>query len=44
LVFRIGTSGVPSLGFAYIQGSDGNNRRFSIHGVNREVATFPCAQ
>jgi E3 ubiquitin-protein ligase NEDD4 len=43
LQFVTGTSGVPSLGFAVLQGSDGNNRNFTIHGMVRGSTHFPCA-
>ena len=39
-----GTSGVPSGGFAVLQGNDGNVRKFTIHGVNAEICLYPHAQ
>ncbi len=34
LQFVTGTSGVPSQGFAYLQGNDGNIRKFTILGTS----------
>mmetsp|Transcript_79857 Transcript_79857/g.156606 ORF Transcript_79857/g.156606 Transcript_79857/m.156606 type:complete len:259 (+) Transcript_79857:1419-2195(+) len=42
LQFVTGTSGVPIQGFAYLQGNDGNVRRFTLHG-DRNVKVFPRA-
>ena len=42
LQFVTGTSGVPSRGFAYLQGNDGNIKNFAIHGM--EVGVYPRAQ
>ena len=39
---NIGTSGVPIQGFAYLQGNDGNIRKFTLHG-DRNVKVFPRA-
>lgn len=44
LQFVTGTSGVPSRGFSVLQGNDGNIKKFAIHGVDREVYTYPRAQ
>jgi E3 ubiquitin-protein ligase NEDD4 len=41
LQFVTGTSGVPSRGFAVLQGNDGNIKKFTIHGVDRETSIFP---
>jgi E3 ubiquitin-protein ligase NEDD4 len=41
LQFVTGTSGVPSRGFAYLQGNDGNIKLFTIHGVNRAQYPYP---
>lgn len=43
LQFVTGTSGVPSGGFAVLQGNDGNVRKFTIHGVNAEICLYPHA-
>lgn len=42
LQFVTGTSGVPVQGFAYLQGSDGNIKRFTVHG-DKNVKVFPRA-
>lgn len=42
LQFVTGTSGVPSRGFAFLQGNDGNIKKFAIHGM--EVGVYPRAQ
>jgi len=42
LQFVTGTSGVPGQGFAYLQGNDGNVRRFTLHG-DKNVKVFPRA-
>ena len=42
LQFVTGTSGVPSQGFAVLQGNDGNIRRFTLHG-DHNVKVFPRA-
>lgn len=42
LQFVTGTSGVPSRGFAYLQGNDGNVKKFAIHGM--EIGVYPRAQ
>lgn len=34
LQFVTGTSGVPSRGFSVLQGSDGNIKKFTLHGVD----------
>ena len=44
LQFVTGTSGVPSRGFGVLQGSDGNVRKFTIHGVRVDVCLYPRAQ
>lgn len=43
LQFVTGTSGVPARGFSVLQGSDGNIKKFAIHGVDRNQYTFPRA-
>jgi len=42
LQFVTGTSGVPAQGFAYLQGNDGNIRKFTVHG-DKNVQVFPRA-
>jgi hypothetical protein len=42
LQFVTGTSGVPIQGFAYLQGNDGNVRKFTRHG-DRNVKVVPRA-
>jgi len=42
LQFVTGTSGVPSQGFGFLQGNDGNIRKFTIHG-DKNVKVFPRA-
>lgn len=44
LQFVTGTSGVPSRGFAVLQGNDGNVRKFTIHGVPVGMCLYPRAQ
>lgn len=41
LQFVTGTSGVPSQGFAVLQGNDGNIRRFTITGMPLSQGIFP---
>lgn len=42
LQFVTGTSGVPSQGFAVLQGNDGNIRRFTINGLpDLDSGLFP---
>lgn len=43
LQFVTGTSGVPSRGFGVLQGSDGNVRKFAIHGVDPKQFHYPRA-
>lgn len=43
LQFVTGTSGVPSQGFAVLQGNDGNVRKFTINGSGLEHGLFPRA-
>lgn len=43
LQFVTGTSGVPSRGFSVLQGSDGNIRKFTIHGVEPGTLLYPRA-
>jgi hypothetical protein len=43
LQFVTGTSGVPSRGFSVLQGIDGNIKKFTIHGVDRNSYMFPRA-
>ena len=42
LQFTTGTAGVPVQGFGYLQGNDGNIRKFTIHG-DKNVHVFPRA-
>jgi E3 ubiquitin-protein ligase NEDD4 len=42
LQFVTGTSGVPVQGFAFLQGNDGNIRKFTLHG-DSNVKVFPRA-
>lgn len=42
LQFVTGTSGVPVQGFAFLQGNDGNIRKFTLHG-DKNVKVFPRA-
>lgn len=44
LQFVTGTSGVPSKGFSFLQGNDGNIKKFAIHGVDRSSYVYPRAQ
>jgi E3 ubiquitin-protein ligase NEDD4 len=44
LQFVTGTSGVPARGFSVLQGSDGNIKKFAIHGVERSAYPYPRAQ
>jgi E3 ubiquitin-protein ligase NEDD4 len=44
LQFVTGTSGVPSRGFSVLQGSDGNIKKFTIHGVQSSAFPYPRAQ
>jgi E3 ubiquitin-protein ligase NEDD4 len=44
LQFVTGTSGVPSKGFSFLQGNDGNIKKFALHGVDRKVYVYPRAQ
>lgn len=41
LQFSTGTSGVPFKGFAYLQGIDGNIKKFTIQGVDAKLFMFP---
>jgi hypothetical protein len=43
LQFVTGTSGVPSRGFSVLQGVDGNIKKFTIHGVDKDAQVFPRA-
>ena len=43
LQFVTGTSGVPSRGFAVLQGLDGNIKKFTIHGVDHGAYVYPRA-
>lgn len=43
LQFVTGTSGVPSRGFGVLQGNDGNVRKFTIHGVYKDMCLYPRA-
>ena len=44
LQFVTGTSGVPTRGFAVLQGNDGNIKKFAINGVDRNAYSYPRAQ
>lgn len=44
LQFVTGTSGVPSRGFSVLQGNDGNIKKFAIHGVDRNLYSYPRSQ
>lgn len=41
LQFSTGTSGVPARGFNYLQGIDGNIKKFTIQGISCDVSVFP---
>ena len=42
LQFVTGTSGVPVQGFGFLQGNDGNIRKFTLHGdKNVKVCMYP---
>ena len=41
--FVTGTSGVPAQGFAYLQGNDGNIRKFCINSISKSTSLFPRA-
>jgi len=43
LQFVTGTSGVPSRGFAVLQGVDGDIKKFTIHGVDLDKYPYPRA-
>lgn len=43
LQFTTGTSGVPAQGFAFLQGNDGNIRKFTINSIALEQSIFPRA-
>jgi len=43
LQFVTGTSGVPAQGFAYLQGNDGNIRKFCINSISVSSSLFPRA-
>ena len=43
LQFVTGTSGVPSRGFAVLQGNDGNVRKFTVHGIEVGSCLYPRA-
>lgn len=43
LQFVTGTSGVPTRGFSVLQGIDGNIKKFTIHGVERDTFVYPRA-
>jgi E3 ubiquitin-protein ligase NEDD4 len=40
LQFATGTCGVPSQGFGFLQGNDGNIRKFCLHG-DKNIKVFP---
>ena len=41
LKFSTGSSGVPNSGFAYLQGIDGNVKKFTIHGLDTTTYMLP---
>jgi hypothetical protein len=41
LQFCTGTSGVPLRGFAYLQGIDGNIKKFTIQGIDYKMSPYP---
>ena len=41
--FVTGTSGVPAQGFAYLQGNDGNIRKFAINSISKSSSLYPRA-
>lgn len=41
LQFSTGTSGVPLRGFAFLQGFDGNIKKFTIQGVDKKMFLYP---
>jgi len=43
LQFVTGTSGVPAAGFAYLQGNDGNCRKFAVNSISKKQSIFPKA-
>jgi len=43
LQYVTGTAGVPSKGFSELQGSDGDIRKFSIHGIELKHCLYPRA-
>lgn len=43
LQFTTGTSGVPAQGFAFLQGNDGNIRKFTINSISLDQSVFPRA-
>ena len=43
LQFVTGTSGVPAQGFAYLQGNDGNIRKFCVNSISVKTSLFPRA-
>jgi E3 ubiquitin-protein ligase NEDD4 len=43
LQFVTGTSGVPAAGFAYLQGNDGNCRKFAVTSIPKQQSIFPKA-
>jgi len=43
LQFVTGTSGVPAQGFKYLQGNDGNIRKFTINSIPEAVSLLPKA-
>jgi hypothetical protein len=44
LQFVTGTSGVPTRGFAVLQGNDGNIKKYAVNGVDRSCYAYPRAQ
>lgn len=44
LQFVTGTSGVPSRGFAALQGVDGSIKTFALYGIGDGLGTYPRAQ
>jgi len=43
LQFVTGTSGVPAQGFKFLQGNDGNIRKFTVNSIPESVSMFPKA-
>jgi len=41
LQFATGSAGVPSRGFAVLQGNDGNLKKFSLNGIRKDQSMYP---